>query len=93
MEGSRKMCTEKMPISAVWPLQDGVLQIIFETDNAAVIDLQPKFHTTRFSPLEDEAVWRSVKTDGRFVRWFQNDFPIVEVTCEELLGMIVGQSY
>ena len=54
---------EKIPISAVWPLQDGVLQIIFETGSTAVVNFQTKFQTARFGPLREEAVWKSAKTD------------------------------
>ena len=60
---------EKIPISAVWPLQDGVLQIIFETGSTAVVNFRTKFQTARFGPLREEAVWKSAKTDGKFVRW------------------------
>ena len=77
---------EKIPISAVWPLQDGVLQIIFETGSTAV-------QTARFGPLREEAVWKSAKTDGKFVRWYRDSFPVVEMACDELLGMIVGSYY
>ena len=44
---------EKIPISAVWPLQDGVLQIIFETGSTAVVNFQTKFQTARFGPLRE----------------------------------------
>ncbi len=84
---------KKVPISTVWPMQDGTLQSIFETGSTAMVNLQPKFQTARFCPLKDEAVWKSVKTDGQFVRWYREDFPVVEMACDELLGMIVGSSY
>ena len=54
---------EKIPISAVWPLQDGVLQIIFETGSTAVVNFQTKFQTARFGPLREEAGWKSAMTD------------------------------
>ena len=84
---------EKIPITAVWPLQDGMLQIIFETGNTAVVNLQSKFRTARFCPLQEEGVWKSAETDGKFVRWYRDDFLVVEITCDELLGMIVGRPY
>ncbi len=84
---------EKIPISAVWPMQDGELQIIFETGNTAMVNLQPKFRTARFGPLQDETIWKSAATDGNFVRWYRNGSPVVEIACDELLGMIVGSSY
>lgn len=83
----------RLPISAVWPLQDGVLQIIFETGSTAVVNLRPKFETARFCPLREESVWKNVKTDGNFVRWYRDGIPIVEMACEEVLGMIVGSYY
>ncbi len=84
---------EKIPISAVWPLQDGVLQIVFETGSTAMVNLQPRFQTTRFCPLQDEMVWKKAKTDGKFVRWYRDGIPVVEIACDELLGMIVGSPY
>ena len=84
---------EKTPISAVWPLQDGVILIIFETGSTAVVNFQTKFQTARFGPLREEAVWKSAKTDGKFVRWYRDSFPVVEMACDELLGMIVGPYY
>ena len=83
----------KIPISAVWPMQNGVLQIIFETGSTAVVNLQPKFRTTRFHPLQEEEIWKSAKTDGQFVHWYRDGSPVVEMTCDELLGMIVGSYY
>ena len=74
-------------------MQDGVLQIIFETGSTAVVNLKSKFETIRFCPLQEETVWKSAETDGNFVRWYRNGFQVVEVACDELLGMIVGRSY
>lgn len=84
---------EKIPISAVWPMQDGVLQVVFETGSTAVVNLKPKFRLTRFCPLQEETVWKSAETDGKFVRWYRSGFPVVEMACDELLGMIVGKFY
>ena len=84
---------EKVPISAVWPLQDGVLQVVFETGSTALVSLQPRFQGARFFPLREEGVWKSAETDGRFVRWYRDGFPVVEMACDELLQMIVGRSY
>ncbi len=87
------MTTEKIPISAVWPLQDGTLQIVFDTGNTAEVRFSSKFEVTRFSPLKDEVIWKSAKTDGKFVRWYRDDFPVVEMAYDELMRMIVGQEY
>ena len=84
---------KKIPISAVWPLQAGVLQIIFGTGSTAIIDLLSKFQTARFCPLREEEVWQSAETDGQFIRWYRVGLPVVEIACDELLGMIVGKPY
>ncbi len=73
-------------------MQDGALHILFETGSTATVNLRPKFHTARFCPLQEESVWNSVRTDGRFVRWYRNDFPVVEIACDELLCMLVGSA-
>ena len=83
----------RVPIMAVWPLQAGVLQIIFETGSTVVVDLLSKFETARFCPLKEETVWKNAKTDGNFVRWYRDGLPVVEMSCEEILGMIVGSYY
>ncbi len=84
---------KRLPISAVWPLQDGVLQIIFETGSTVVVNLQPKFQTARFFPLQEERVWKNAKTDGNFIRWYRDGVPVVEIACDEIMRMIVGSYY
>ena len=59
---------EKIPISAVWPLQDGVLQIIFETGSTAVVNFQTKFQTARFGPLRENSS-AGTGTVSRWWRW------------------------
>ena len=58
-----------------------------------MVNFQAKFQTARFGPLREEAVWKRAKTDGKFVRWYRDSFPVVEMACDELLGMIVGSYY
>ena len=46
---------EKIPISAVWPLQEEELHIILETGTASVVKFQANFPTHRFDPAME---WR-----------------------------------
>ncbi len=81
------------PIESVEPLDDGVLKITFDTGNRVTLDMKPKFKGFRFGVLENSAIWLSVDTDGGFVYWYKNGVPVAELAYNEIMQMILGESY
>lgn len=81
------------PIESVEPLDDGVLKITFDTGNCVTLDMKPKFKGFRFGVLENPAIWLSVDTDGGFVQWYKNGVPVAELAYNEIMQMILGESY
>lgn len=69
-------------IAAVEPLRDYVLQIVYVSGSRLLLNMRPYLDKLRFQPVADEKIWKSVETDGVFVR-----FGNVELSHDELLEM------
>lgn len=82
-----------IPITQVEPLENGVIRVSFDTGNVAIVDLSPRFHTYRFGVLQKPEVWRSVDTNGTFIHWYRDGIAVVEMAYDELIRMILGESY
>jgi len=74
------------PIELVEPLDDGVLKITFDTGNCVTLDM-------KHNVLKNPAIWLSVETDGGFVHWYKNGVPVAELAYNEIMQMILGESY
>ena len=83
------------PIVKVTPMENGILQVTFDTGNLATVDMTPRFAGFRFGVLQKREVWDSVDTDGRFVHWYTKGCtaPVAELAYDEILKMTIGESY
>lgn len=81
------------PIKTVEPLKDGVLKVAFDTGNCVTVDMKPKFQGFRFGVLQNPDVWLTADTDGCFVHWYKNKAPVAELAYDEIMQMILGDSY
>lgn len=66
-------------------MDDYWLQIEMSTGNIVQLDLSPKLKTTRFCPLKDNALFRSVTIDGDFLV-FGNK---VKLGATEIMNMVM----
>ena len=78
------------PIQDVKPLANGVLRLILETGGVMDIPLSLYFRDARPCPLQEEAVWNHVDTNGRFVHWYRNGLEVAELGWDELVGLALG---
>lgn len=57
------------PIKSVAAQKGHVLRVEWRNGSATLLNMRPVLQSPRFSAVRDEAVWRSVVTDGRTIRW------------------------
>lgn len=83
------------PITKVEPMENGILQVTFDTGNSVTVDMKPRFIGFRFGVLQHPKVWSSVDTDGVFVRWYKSNCPtpVAELAYDEIMKMALGESY
>lgn len=81
------------PITMVEPLENGILKVTFDTGNCVTIDMKPRFSSFRFGALENPRIWETVNTDGIFILWYKNGMTIAELAYNEVMKMILGESY
>ena len=57
------------PIKSVAAQKGHVLRVEWRNSSVTLLNMRPMLQSPRFSAVRDEAVWRSVVTDGRTIRW------------------------
>ena len=57
------------PIKSVVAQRDYILRVEWRSGSTTLLNMRPKLQSPRFGALRDEAVWKSVTTDGRTIRW------------------------
>ena len=57
------------PIKSVAAQKGHVLRVEWRNGSVTLLNMRPMLQSPRFSAMRDEAVWRSVVTDGRTIRW------------------------
>ena len=57
------------PIKSVAAHRGYVLRVEWRNGSATLLNMRPRLQSPRFGALRDEAVWKSVTTDGRTIRW------------------------
>lgn len=80
-------------IKNIESMDNGVLKVVFETGNSILVDMSPRLSTARFGVLNQEDVWKSADTDGRFVHWYQEGDEVAEISFDELMKMTLGSAY
>ena len=81
------------PITKVEPLEDSILRVTFDTGNCVTIDMKEKLENYRFGVLQNTDIWKTADTDGGFVHWYKNGLAVVELAYNEIMKMILGESY
>jgi hypothetical protein len=80
-------------IKNIEAMENGVLKVILETGNSILVDMSPRLSTSRFGVLNQDEVWKSADTDGRFVHWYQEGDEVAEISFDELMKMTLGSAY
>ena len=57
------------PIKSVAAQKGHVLRVEWRNGSVTLLNMRPMLQSPRFGALRDEAVWKSVTTDGRTIRW------------------------
>ena len=57
------------PIKSVAAQKGHVLRVEWRNGSVTLLNMRPMLQSPRFSAMRDEAVWRSVVTDGRTISW------------------------
>ncbi len=73
-------------IRAVMPLKDYRLFMDMDSGSVVIADLSGRLNTVKYRPLEDEALFRDVKTDGDYVIWGNG---CVRVSVKELMDVVL----
>lgn len=81
------------PIIQVEPMENGILQVTFDTGNRVTVDMTQRFAGFRFGVLRKQEVWRSADTDGSFVHWYRDGLAVAELAYDEIMKMTLGESY
>ena len=86
---------KERPITKVEPMENGILQVTFNTGNTVSVDMKPRFIGFRFGVLQHPEIWNSVNTDGVFVHWYKkgSPIPVAEIAYDEIMKMTLGESY
>ena len=63
---------EGPPIRSVEAGADYILRVNWSSGSATLLNMRPRLQSPRFGALRDEAVWKSVTTDGRTIRWIDD---------------------
>lgn len=81
------------PITKVEPMDNGIILVAFDTGNSVVVDMKPSFTGFRFGVLQNKEVWETAGTDGGFIFWYKNGVAVAELAYNEIMNMILGDSY
>ena len=73
-------------IRSVVPMKDYRLFMDMESGSSVIVDLSAKLDTIKYGELEDEQLFKKVRTDGNYVIWGNNQ---VKVTVRELLDVVL----
>lgn len=73
-------------IKAAVPLKDYRLFMEMESGSSVIVDLSVKLDTIKYGELEDEALFKNVRTDGDYVIWGDGH---VKVTVRELMDVVL----
>ena len=57
------------PIKSVAAHRGYILRVEWRNGSVTLLNMRPMLQSPRFVAVQDEAVWRSVVTDGYTIRW------------------------
>ena len=77
-------------ILSVVPLAEKRLRLTFCTGSELLLNMKNRLHTTRFYPLNDDAVFNSVTTDGFYLHFDVTSNYALDFTLREALRMSVS---
>lgn len=70
-------------IKEVVPQDHYCLYILMENGSSVTLNFESRLQTIRFGVLSDENVFRSVETNGTFIRWGKK----VEISVDEVFQL------
>ena len=73
-------------IKSVVPLKDYRLFMEMESGSSVTVDLSVKLYTMKYAELNNEALFKSVKTDGDYVIWGDGR---LRLTVNELMEVVL----
>ena len=76
-------------IQSVVPLEGKRLRLVLRTGSELLLNMQNRLHTTRFYPLNDDAVFNSVTTDGFYLHFDVKSNYALDFTLREAMRMSV----
>lgn len=82
--------TARPLIRSVVPLAGKRLLLTLNTGSELVLNMKNRLHTTRFYPLNDDAVFNSVTTDGFLLHFEVKSNYALDFTLREALRMSVS---
>ena len=60
------------PIKSVAAHRGYILRVEWRNGSATLLNMRPRLQSPRFGALRNEAVWKSVTTDGQTIRWIDD---------------------
>ena len=70
---------------SVIPMANNILKIEMSNNNRIWLNFSPLMYTTRFWPLQDQAVFKSVKIDGNFLVFGKK----VKIGATEIMNLVM----
>ena len=75
-------------LKMVKPLPGFRLELVFQNGSSAVVNLEQRVRTLRFSRIDSEKVFNTAKAEGDKVVWTDGQAPFA-VYCSELLDVMM----
>ncbi len=73
---------------AVTPMEDGCLQVEMESGSTVRLDMHRRLQSVRFGLLRNQEVFRSVKTDGYRLIFYQNGGEVLEIPADTFMDLL-----
>ena len=76
-------------IKSVRALPDYQLEVVMETGAVVNLDFHTRLRSVRFGALEDEMLFRSVRTDGNYLLFSDGNRDRVQIGAKELMDIVL----
>lgn len=76
-------------IQSVRALSGYWLEVVMQTGAVIRFDFTSRLHTARFGALQEDAVFKSVRTDGDYLLFRRGEVDCVKITAKEFLDLVL----
>lgn len=83
------MISENVYFKDVKALPDYKLEVEMGTHTQIIFDFHTRLVTARFGALSEEAVFRSVYTDGSYLIFEKGETVVVKITAKEFMDLVL----